>query len=1024
MQFYQKRRENCVKTHVILKKASFYACLTLFAGMAFPMPLWASQSTAIVQQHVKQITGIVNDTSGAPVIGANVVEVGSTNGTITDVDGKFTLNVSVGAKLKVSYIGYNDQQITVGNSNSYTIILKEDTESLDEVVVVGYGTQKKVNLTGSVATISSDKLVNRTSANVTNMLAGQMPGVTIIQNTGQPGADAGVLRVRGLGTMGDASAMVVVDGVESTMSSVDPNDIENISILKDAAASAIYGVRAANGVILITTKKGTKGRTIVSYDGYVGWQSASRMPKFLDSYNYAVLMNEAYTNDGLKGPYDETALQKFKDGSDPDFYPNSDWLGTLLSENGLFNNHHLSIKGGGDKVTYSLAFNYHDKDGLIVNTNYNKFNVRANIDAQINSRLKLTTNMAVYHSNMTAPAAGISNLMHYAFRETPVTPIQLSNGNYALFKNEHNSVAYAREGGTYKEINSNFQGNVGMELDIIDGLKLRGVAASTFNLTDNPTHVNTMTFYQAGSDTPVKKTTNSITEYDIKSMELNLQAYLDYNKTFGKHTIGALLGYSQIYKQTRYLQAYRKNLPNSNSLDQINAGEVTGQTTYGTEIEYALRSAFGRVNYSYDDRYLLEANLRYDGTSRFPKNNRFGAFPSFSIGWRISEEEFFKADWVDNLKLRASWGLLGNQETVNSDNSSNYYPYQNTYLFGYDYSFGNTLTPGISISNPMANQDITWEKTDQWNVGVDAAFWGNKLTLGADWFRKETRDILLQLPVPNMMGVSAPMQNAGVVRNTGIELQLGHNNRINDWSYSIGANFSYVTTKIMDLKGGDTPGQSVGDPLWAYYYGYVCDGIFQNEEEIKNHPTQSMDTPVPGDLKYRDLNGDKVVDSKDRQVLGSYFPKINFGLNLSVQYKDFDLSALLQGAADVKSAPVAEIRYAFYNGGKVTEQHLDRWTPENPNATYPRLSMSDSKNRVTSSFWMQDASYAKLRNLQVGYSLPKQLISKYGISRLRVYCSIDNLFMISGFDGVDPEAISGNYYPLTRNYSFGLNVTF
>ncbi len=853
----------------------------------------------------------------------------TTNGTITDVDGKFTLNVSVGAKLKVSYIGYNDQQITVGNSNSYTIILKEDTESLDEVVVVGYGTQKKVNLTGSVATISSDKLVNRTSANVTNMLAGQMPGVTIIQNTGQPGADAGVLRVRGLGTMGDASAMVVVDGVESTMSSVDPNDIENISILKDAAASAIYGVRAANGVILITTKKGTKGRTIVSYDGYVGWQSASRMPKFLDSYNYAVLMNEAYTNDGLKGPYDETALQKFKDGSDPDFYPNSDWLGTLLSENGLFNNHHLSIKGGGDKVTYSLAFNYHDKDGLIVNTNYNKFNVRANIDAQINSRLKLTTNMAVYRSNMTAPAAGISNLMHYAFRETPVTPIQLSNGNYALFKNEHNSVAYAREGGTYKEINSNFQGNVGMELDIIDGLKLRGVAASTFNLTDNPTHVNTMTFYQAGSDTPVKKTTNSITEYDIKSMELNLQAYLDYNKTFGKHTIGALLGYSQIYKQTRYLQAYRKNLPNSNSLDQINAGEVTGQTTYGTEIEYALRSAFGRVNYSYDDRYLLEANLRYDGTSRFPKNNRFGAFPSFSIGWRISEEEFFKADWVDNLKLRASWGLLGNQETVNSDNSSNYYPYQNTYLFGYDYSFGNTLTPGISISNPMANQDITWEKTDQWNVGVDAAF-----------------------------------------------------------------------------------------------YGYVCDGIFQNEEEIKNHPTQSMGTPVPGDLKYRDLNGDKVVDSKDRQVLGSYFPKINFGLNLSVQYKDFDLSALLQGAADVKSAPVAEIRYAFYNGGKVTEQHLDRWTPENPNATYPRLSMSDSKNRVTSSFWMQDASYAKLRNLQVGYSLPKQLISKYGISRLRVYCSIDNLFMISGFDGVDPEAISGNYYPLTRNYSFGLNVTF
>lgn len=1023
MKSYKKQRKHSEKCHAALKKATFYACLSLFAGMAFPMPSWASQSTAIVQQNAKQITGVVKDATGTPVIGANVVQVGTTNGTITDVDGKFTLNVPVGAKLKVSYIGYNDQQVSVGNSNNYNITLKEDTEALDEVVVVGYGTQKKVNLTGSVATISAEKLANRTSSNVTNMLTGQMPGVTIIQNSGQPGADAGKLRVRGLGTMGDASAMVIIDGVESSMDSVDPNDIENISILKDAAASAIYGVRAANGVILITTKKGSKGRAIVSYDGYVGWQSASRMPKYLDSYNYAVLMNEAYTNDGLKGPYDETALQKFKDGSDPDFYPNSDWLGTLLSENGLFNNHHLSIKGGGDKVTYSLAFNYHDKDGLIVNTNYNKFNIRANIGAQINKRLKLTTNMAVYRSNMTAPAGGIDNLMHYAFRETPVTPIQLSNGNYALFKNEHNSVAYAREGGTYKEIRSNFQGNVGMELDIADGLKLRGIAASTFNLTDNPKHVNTMTFYQAGSDVPVKQTTNSITEYDIKRTELNLQAYLDYNKTFGKHTVGAMVGYSQIYNQTRYLKAYRKNLPNSNSLDQINAGEVTGQTTYGTEIEYALRSVFGRVNYAYNDRYLFEANLRYDGTSRFPKNNRFGAFPSFSVGWRISEEDFFKAEWVDNLKLRASWGLLGNQETVNSDGSTNYYPYQNTYIFGEDYSFGNQLNPGISISSPMANQNITWEKTDQWNVGVDAALFGNKLTLGADWFRKETRDILLQLPVPNTLGVDAPMQNAGVVRNSGFEFQLGHNNHINDWTYSVGATFSYVTTKIIDLKGGDTPGQSVGDPLWTYY-GYVCDGIFQNEEEIKNHPTQTMGTPVPGDLKYRDLNDDKVIDSKDRQVLGSYFPKVNFGLNLSVQYKDFDLSALLQGAVDVKSAPVAEIRYAFYNGGKVTEQHLDRWTPDNPNASYPRLSMSDSKNRVTSSFWMQDASYAKLRNLQLGYSLPKQLISKYGVSRLRVYCSIDNLFMISGFDGVDPESIGGNYYPLTRNYSFGLNVTF
>ena len=368
----KKQKENLR----LLRSYSLCACMIFLGGIAFPMPSNASNATELAtQQKGKQITGTITDSRGVPVIGATVLEVGTTNAAITDLDGHFTLNARPGVKLKISYIGFKDILVTVGSTNEYNIELKEDTEAIEEIVVVGYGTQKKVNLTGAIATISSDKLVNRTSANVTNMLAGQMPGVTVIQNSGQPGADGGLLRVRGLGTMGNASAMVVIDGVESTMSSVDPNDIENISILKDAAASAIYGVRAANGVILITTKKGSRGRAIVSYDGYVGWQSATRMPKFLDSYDYATLMNEAYRNDGLNEPYSQEALKKFKDGSDPDHYANSDWLGTLLSENGLFHNHHLSIKGGSNKITYSLAINYHDKDGLIENTNYNKFNI-------------------------------------------------------------------------------------------------------------------------------------------------------------------------------------------------------------------------------------------------------------------------------------------------------------------------------------------------------------------------------------------------------------------------------------------------------------------------------------------------------------------------------------------------------------------------------------------------------------------------------------------------------------------------
>ena len=986
----------------------------------------SGSSIMISQQKGSMIHGTVTDENGETIIGAYVVKKGQRTGSITDVQGNFTIEAAEGTELVVSCVGFQSTSFVVkAGKSTYAITLKEDRKTLEDVVVVGYGTQKKVNLTGSIATVTADKLVNRTGSDVTNMLTGLMPGVTIIQNSSLPGSDQGILRVRGLGTMGNASAMVIIDGVESSMSEVNPNDIDNISVLKDAAASAIYGVRAANGVILITTKHGQKGKATVSYDGYTGWQQATRMPKYVGAYDYAMLMNKAYVNDGQTAPYSDAELQKFKDGSDPDRYPDSDWLNALLSENGFFHNHHIGIKGGGDRVVYSLALNYFDKDGLIYNTNFKKFNVRTNLDAQINKRVKLSTNISFYRSRQLTPADGVDNLMHYAFRESPVTPIQFSDGRYPLFKNEHNSVAYSRIGGTSKDIVTSFQGNLGLTVDIVDGLKFRGIAAGAFRFDDNPVHTKSMPFYTMGASgtSLVKTTQSSISEYDIKHFETNLQAYLDYNKTFGKHAISGLLGLSQMYQQTRYLYAKRKNIPNS--LSQLNAGEVTGQSTDGTEVEYALRSAFGRLNYVYADKYLFEANLRYDGTSRFPKNKRFGAFPSFSLGWRISEEGFMQStkSWLSNLKLRLSWGLLGNQETVNSDGTVNYYPYQNTYSYGYDYSFNNSLQTGISISSRMANPNITWEKTAQWNLGLDATFFGNNLNFTLDIFRKDTRDILLQLPVPGIMGVKPPMQNAGKVRNTGFEFQANYNNRCGELIYSVTGNFSYVRNKIVDLSGGDTPGQSVGDPLWAYY-GYVCDGIFRSTQEVNDHPKQTMGDAVPGDLKYRNLNTDQTIDSNDRTVLGSYFPKINYGLNFNLQYKGFDMSAVLQGAASVKGLPVAEIRYAFYNGGKLTDKYLDSWTPENPNASMPRLSMKDKKNRIISSFWVQDASYLKVRNIQLGYSLPSKLIGKYGISRLRVYGSIDNLLTISNFDSVDPELVSGTYYPLTRNYTFGLNITF
>lgn len=973
----------------------------------------------------QQVKGKVLDEKGEPIIGATVTEEGTSNGTITDYDGMFTLEASKDGILTISYIGYKSQQVSIAGKDMVAVNLKEDMEQLDEVVVVGYGSQKKVNLTGAVSTVNAKMLENRTGSDPYNMLTGQIPGVTIVQNSGQPGADMGNLRVRGIGTLGNADAMVIIDGVESSINNVNPNDIATISVLKDAAASSIYGVRAANGVILITTKRGTVGKPIISYSGYVGWQDACRLPKYLDSYNYALLLNEAYRNDGASVPYSSENLETIKNGSDPDHFANSNQVDAVLSEQGIFHNHHLSVVGGKEEIKYSLAAGFYKKDGLMPNMSYNRFNLRSNIDSKINDRLDVQLNISASRDDRKSPAThkvydpdtDLWNIMYHAFRESPLTPIRFQNGNYGLYLNEHNSVAEANLSGESHIYNTYFQGNAGFTYKIIKGLTLKGNAAATFNLQDIYVDQKRMDFYSAESTEPIKSTRSMVSNQDKKSLEINLQAYLDYNRTFGKHTIKGLLGYSQIRNEYRLLKASRKDLPTNNSLGEIDAGDITTQETGGNSVAYALRSVFGRVNYGFDDRYLLEANLRYDGSSRFPKNNRFGLFPSFSFGWRISEEDFFKADFVDNLKLRASWGQLGNQEIDD-------YLFYNTYSFGYDYSFGNTLFSGISINDVMANTAITWEKTDQMDVGVDADFWGGKLSLTGDFFLKNTHAILLKLPIPDLVGVSAPMQNAGKVRNIGFELALTHRNQVNRFRYSTSFNFSYVKNEIIDLNGGDTPGRSVGDPV-DNIYGYVCEGIFKSQEEIDNSPKQVWGA-VPGDLKYADINNDGVVNQNDRKSLGSTFPKINFGLRVNCEYRNFDLTMLLQGAGMVKGVTAGEISQAFMNGGKVTEEWLDRWTPENVNASYPRLTLSgSSRNYMTSSFWVQNASYLKMRNLQIGYTIPKNILSHLGVSNLRLYCSIDNLFTISKFKGLDPEMVTTQtMYPLTRNYSFGINLSF
>lgn len=973
-------------------------------------------SVSSTQQERTTVKGKILDSTGTPVIGAAIKEVGTTNGTITDLDGNFTLNVNTSdAMLEISYVGFQTQTLKAQGNKVLAITLQEDTQALDEVVVVGYGTQKKVNLTGAVTSVKSDLLENRTTSSAVNIITGQMPGVTIIQSNGQPGFDTGSLRVRGVGTMGNADAMVVVDGVESSLDVVDPNDIETITVLKDAAASAIYGVRAANGVILVTTKKGQVGKPVITYNAYVGWQSITRHPEYLGSADYAMLLNEAYRNDGLPEPYTEAEIELFRNGTDPDHYPNTDWFNALFNRSGVFHNHHISMSGGTERTKYSVSMGYHNKEGLMANTGFRRFNMRFNIDTEINDRLSFNLNAAVSRDRTLQPTTNVGTLMYWNLRETPVTPIQFKDGRYALFQNEHNSVAFAKNGGQYKSYDSNFLGSASLTYKIMDGLTLKGIASATYDMVEAYDDTKSMDFYSADSTDPIKTTRSYVENIDQKSFEINLQTYLEYAKTFGKHDIKAMVGYSQIQNEYKYLSASRYDLPANNSLNQINAGDITTQETEGYRTDYALRSGFGRVNYAYDGRYLFEANLRYDGTSRFPKNNRFGLFPSFSLGWRISEEAFFNAENIDNLKLRASWGQLGNQEIGD-------YAFYNTYVFGMDYAFNNQLSPGVSINETMGNSNITWEKTSQLDLGIDIDAWNGKLSATFDYFDKKTNDILLALPTPDILGVSSPMQNAGSVLNRGFEFSITHRNRINDFSYGVNFNFSYVHNEITDLKGADQPGISVGDPV-QNVFGYICDGIFRSQEEIDNSPQQIWGA-VPGDLKYRDVNGDNVVDDDDRVSIGSDFPSINYGFRLEMGYKNFDFSTLLQGAGDVHALVRDEIAKPFHNGGKVTSKFLDSWTPENPDASCPRLSIQNAtKNKYVSTYWVQNASYLKMRNIQLGYTFAPNITKRLGLSRLRMYFSADNVFTITSFEGVDPES-TGNNYPLTRSYSFGVNVSF
>ena len=978
----------------------------------------------INDQQKQTVKGTVKDANGDPIIGATVKVKGSTGGTVTDIDGKFTLDAPAGAELEVSSIGYLKQIVKA--KGNIAIVLKDDSQTLDELVVVGYGVQKKENLTGAVASMNAEKLATRPVSSLSSALAGEMAGVTAVQTSGAPGGQNASITVRGQNSVNAASPLVIVDGVPGSMNVINPAEIESVTVLKDAASAAIYGVQAANGVILITTKKGKTGKTTVSYNATFSWSSLLSKLDLVDAYGYAYLYNEAYLNDhpGATKPFSDETVEKYRTGK----LPSTDWYKEALTGSGFEHQHNLSLSGGNDKTTYNMYLGYLSQDGVTKDIDYNRINARMNITSQINKYITLGLNASGYRGTKQDAWAGYTQVIQGMSRSHPTDPVYDEDGNFKYVGVDNPVAVQGRDKTGWKKTIDQEVFLIGSaEIKPIKDLSIKGVYSWRNWTQDQLGFKKTWGYgtYNSGQREGYVRNYN----YDY----LTGQILVNYNKSFGDHNLGVLAGMESYDVKYRYVTADRKGGGNNNLDSSLNTLDASSQKNKNGGTEMTRLSYFGRLQYNYAGKYLFEANVRRDASSRFPKDSRWGTFPAFSAGWRISEEAFMKnVDWLSNLKLRLGWGKTGNEELKSSD----LYPAVPTYAYG-SYMFGNSLY-STAYESRLVNDQLKWATVTNYELGIDAGFLNNKLTMELSVYKKKTNDMLLYLPLQGVIGLSAPAQNVGSVENRGFELVLGHNNRIGkDWSYNLSLNMGYNKNEIIDMAGTDGPIDNgyggTDDTQWniegygvSSYYGYVADGLFRTEEELKKGPLRTGNEKL-GDIRYKDLDDDGKITAADRKIIGNKMPKWTGGFNFRVGYKNFELSGLLQGAFDAKRYYNGEASYAFFNNASCLNKHWNRWSEENPNGNFPRLSLTSQTNYAFSSFWLQDASYVRMKNLTLAYTLPSEVISRIGLSFAQVYLTGENLFTISGLDkGLDPE--SGNSrgwsYSNVRKISCGLKLTF
>ncbi|WP_455640989.1 SusC/RagA family TonB-linked outer membrane protein [Parabacteroides sp.] len=983
------------------------------------------------------VTGVVTDSRGETIIGASIAEVGTTNGTITGIDGDFSIQVAPNATLRFSYIGYKDQEHVISRSTTLKIVLEENSEMIDEVVVVGYGTQKKANLTGSVSAVNFKDVASMPVANTANMLQGRLPGVTLTNNGAQAGKDNPEIRIRGVGTLSDNNdPMVLIDGVESSVSQISEipaDDIENVSVLKDAASASIYGVRAANGVILVTTKRGTDQKPQITYAGNVAVQQATVLPDFVHSADWAQMYNEAHGNNF----YTDEMIRKLRDGSDPDHFANTDWADAMF-RTAVMHQHHLSVNGGSKNVHYMMSTQYFHQDGILKNTANQRFNFRSNLDAQLGI-VKLGLNLSGSKQSIDEPITSVTGdgLMRFLTWYTrPTVPVQYSNGHWgcvdgtslsqSIFKNPLDAMSQGHKDNEHYRFDGKFFG----EIDLMKGLKFRSSLAYKYYMNDVSTFSPKNALkYDAEGNALTTPGNNTLTDYHYLQTTYINENILTYDVALGNHNLSLMAGHSIQASRTDVNESSKQGFPTDN-LWEMNAGTSNDKVT-GYANENSLQSFFGRINYNFADRYLLEMNIRHDGSSRLPKSDRYATFPSFSGAWIITNEKFMEdVKYLTSLKVRASWGMLGNQEIGD-------YAYTSLLSADANYYFGSDKQIGLR-SKAIANDKIKWETTTITDFGLDASFWQGRITATFDWFDKETSDILLKLPMPtSYLGtLDAPYQNAGKVRNRGWELSANYFDRKGDFSWQAGFSLSAVRNKIIDMKGVENISNNTinreGHPIGSYY-GLKAIGIYRTEADLNRTTivngeekviTQFGSTPSLGDIMYEDLTGDGNITDDDRDIIGNPFPKMQYAFNLGFSWKNFDISMFWQGVGGVYRYNWDET--IISNGGNKTSRWLDRYSADNVNGSMPRL--GNLYNDKYSSFWLSKADYLRLKNLELGYTFKQQQLVRFGIQSIRLYLAGTNLLTFSSLDDYDPEKTGtdsrNDVHPNARTYSFGVNVKF